>query len=90
MDTKKKETKDKEKKVKDKKDKKEKGSSKEAEKVIKVMQKEFETWIDTCEETANIGTCHSAPRVLFLLIFLVAFEFRAPSTVLECQVALFW
>lgn len=63
MDTKKKETKDKEKKsksgdkpVKDKKDKKEKTSSKDAEKVIKVMQKEFETWIDAGDETANIGT----------------------------------
>lgn len=62
MDSKKKETKDKEKKsksgdkaVKDKKEKKEKSSSKDSEKVIKVMQKEFESWLDSGDETANIG-----------------------------------
>jgi len=64
MDTKKKETKDKEKKAKssdkvekDKKDKKPKASSKDREKVVKLMQKEYDGWTEEADETANIGAC---------------------------------
>jgi ubiquitin-conjugating enzyme E2 Q len=58
MDTKKKEVKDKEKKSKtsekDKKDKKPKAGSKDREKVVKQMQKEFDSWLEEADETANI------------------------------------
>jgi hypothetical protein len=45
-----------EKSEKDKKDKKPKASTKDREKVTKQMQKEYETWQEEADETANIGT----------------------------------
>ena len=41
---------------KDKKDKKPKASTKDREKVSKLMQKEYDAWLEEADETANIGT----------------------------------
>lgn len=81
MDTKKKDVKDKKEKEKVKsKDKKDKSkssstSSKDREKVVKIMQKEYDTWVEDADETANIGTSIFLLLIVIQAIFLQSFLF---------------